>query len=95
MAKTHVPMEVFITVWEQNDSAKAVSEKTGIKLTSVLARASKYRADGIPLKFMKRGGGGAKLDIAKAQALIASLRNVQTEGVVTESAEKPETTPAE
>ena len=70
-----IAMEPFIRAWEGSQSAKEVADKLGIKLTSVLARASKYRSAplNIPLKTMARNGG-VKLDVEAARALVASLR---------------------
>lgn len=75
-----VQLAEFLTAWEGSNSVAEVAEKTGLKETSVQARASKYRGQGIPLKEMPRGGG-AKLNIAEAQALLAKLRGVSTEDV--------------
>jgi transposase len=76
--RVRVDGETFITAWEGSSSVKEVSEKTGIKLTSIMARASKYRSEGIALKNMPRGGG-AKLNVAAMQALLVKLRNTSTE----------------
>jgi hypothetical protein len=71
--RVKIAMEPFIRAWETSNSAKEVSEKLGIKLTSVLARATKYRTNNIPLKKMPRKTG-IKLDVEAAQALLAELR---------------------
>ena len=76
MAKTtkkHVSMEAFMTAWERSNSVAEVSEKTGIKTASVIARGSQYRAKGLDLKHFPRGGG-ARLNIEDAKALLAKLR---------------------
>ncbi len=88
-----VPLTTFIQAWESSDSVAQVAEKTGLKQNSVQARASKYRSQGIPLKEMPRGGG-AKLDIAEAQALLAKLRGVAVE-TVKEAADEAEVERAE
>ena len=73
--RVHIEMAPFITAWEQSESIKEVADKLGIKATSVMARASKYRGEplNIPLKQMARSGG-AKLNIDSAKELIAQLR---------------------
>lgn len=82
-----ISMVEFITAWEGSNSVAEVADKTGLKITSVQARASKYRSpeldeDGevkrpaIPLKNMPRGGG-AKLNTDEALTLIAQLRGVE------------------
>ncbi len=80
--RVRVEMTPFITAWEQSESIKEVADKLGIKVTSVMARASKYRGEplNIPLKQMARSGG-AKLDIDSAKALIAQLRGKTLEDV--------------
>ena len=85
--RIRVEMEPFITAWEGSKSVKEVADKLGIKLTSVMARASKYRSEpfNIPLKTMPRGGG-AKLDVSAAKALLAKLRGKTVEEVQTASA---------
>lgn len=92
-AEKRVQMQEFMTAWESSESVAGVAEKTGLKETSVQARASKYRSLGIPLKEMTRGGG-PKLDVAQAQALLAKLRGVDVE-VVTEAAGKADVKRAE
>lgn len=71
----------FIQTWETSDSAKEVADKLGIKASSALARASKYRTDeGIPLKNMTRGGG-AKLVLEDALAVLAEIRGESVESL--------------
>lgn len=82
-----VGFEKFMEVWEAATSAKEVAEKLNLKLTSVQARASKYRADGLPLKNMSTGGKGGKIDMAAARAKLAALRGVDVT-VVDAAAEK-------
>ena len=81
MAKTsgkvrneRVSTETFIRAWESSTGVQEVSQKTGMKTPTAQARASKQRAAGIPLKHMPKGGG-AKLDVKAAQALVAQLRS--------------------
>lgn len=85
--RVRIEMEPFIVAWEGSDSVKEVADKLGIKLTSVMARASKYRGEpfNIPLKCMQRGGG-AKLDVSAAKELIAKLRGKTVAEVNTASA---------
>jgi len=87
MAKrVKVEMASFITAWEASNSVKEVADKLGIKVTSVMARASKYRGTplNIPLKSMPRAGG-AKLDITAAKELLAKLRGVTIENINVEA----------
>ena len=88
--RVRVDGETFVTAWESSNSVKEVSEKTGIKLTSIMARASKYRSEGIALKNMPRGGG-AKLNVQAMKDLLVKLRNTSGE-VKEESIEKQEIT---
>jgi len=94
--RVHVGMFDFIAAWESSQSVKEVCEKTGLKETSVQARASKYRSaeideDGevtrqaIPLKTMPRGGG-ARLQVDKATAYLAELRGMTVEQIQAEAA---------
>jgi transposase len=78
--KPRVSLQQFISAWESSKSVSEAAEKVGLEAGSVQARASKYRASGIPLKEMPRGGG-AKLDIGEAQALLAKLRGVEVDAV--------------
>ena len=75
-----VDMVDFITACEQSDSHQEVANKTGMELNSVAARISKYRGLGIAIKNFPRGGG-PKLDLDAATALIAKLRGVNVETV--------------
>jgi len=87
MAKRiRVEMEAFVKAWEASTSVKEVSDKLGIKVTSVMARASKYRSAplNIPLKGMQRGGG-AKVNSEAAKNLLATLRGLTLENVQAES----------
>lgn len=68
-----VSLEKFITAWETSASVKEAADKCGMKIGTVQARASKYRSKDIDLKKMPRGGG-AKLNVPEAQALLAKLR---------------------
>ena len=81
-AKVRVDLDTFIKAWEGSANVAEVSAKTGIKPMSIMARASKLRGApyNIPLKNMQRGGG-AKINVADAKALIATLRNTTVETV--------------
>lgn len=82
MARVKVEMPAFVVAWEASNSVKEVADKLGIKVTSVMARASKYRGAplNIPLKSMPRAGG-AKLDVVAAKELLAKLRGVTVENI--------------
>jgi hypothetical protein len=73
MAKSNVTMEQFVEAWETSGSVQEVSAKTGIKVSSCQTRAAQYREKDIDLKSMRKGGG-RKLDVAAAKALLAKLR---------------------
>ena len=97
-AKVRVDLDTFIKAWEGSATVAEVSAKTGIKPMSIMARASKLRGApyNIPLKNMQRGGG-AKINVADAKALIATLRNTTVETVDEASAKlvaKRESKPA-
>ena len=79
--RVRVELESFIRAWESCNSAKEVATKLGIKETSVLARASKYRGEPfkLPLKKMSRNGGGVRLDLDAARNLIAELQAPKVE----------------
>jgi len=75
MAKrVKIAMEPFIRAWESSESTKEAAEKLNMKLPTLLARVSKYRANNISLKKMPRNGGGTKLDVVAAQTLLEELR---------------------
>ena len=78
--RVKIAITPFIEAWEASNSVKEVSDKLGIKVTSVMARASKYRGEpfNLPLKSMPRGGG-AKLNLSAAKELLAKLRGVTVE----------------
>ena len=77
----------FIKAWQKGKSAQAVADELGLKVNSVLARASKLRngklaEDGqtfivkpIALKQMPRksGGGGSRIDADAANKLLEEL----------------------
>lgn len=86
--RVRVGGESFITAWESSNSVAEVAEKTGIKVTSIMARASKYRSQGIALKNMPRGGG-AKLNVGAMQELLVKLRNTTGKVVEAEQTEQP------
>lgn len=95
--KERVSLESFIAAWEASATVEEASSKTGLKPTSLMARASKCRTDGIPLKLMQRGA--AKLDVAKANEFLAKLRGTTIETinqeVETRVAKKAETVTVE
>lgn len=86
--RVRVELEPFIRAWESCNSVKEVSEKLGIKETSVMARASKYRGEPfkLPLKSMPRVGG-MRLDLDAARNLIATLQAPKTEETVSNEGE--------
>lgn len=71
--KTAVTRNEFIRAWESSENIQEVSDKTGLKKTSCQTRASKYRADGIPLKHFARAGR-TKESIDSAIKLLAEIR---------------------
>ena len=79
--KNRVSAEQFVRTWTECESPTQVSEKLGLKLTSVLARASKFRSSGIPLKNMRRVGGGAKLNVEKINAVLAEITGQTVEEI--------------
>lgn len=87
--KVRVDLNTFITAWEGSSNVAEVAQKTGLKPTSVTVRANKLRAApyNIPLKAFARAGGGARIDVSAAKALLAMLRNTTVKTVDTESAE--------
>lgn len=86
MARVRVELESFITAWEASNSVKEVAGKLGIKVTSVMARASKYRGTpyNIPLKAMAKSGA-PKLDVSAAKELLAKLRGTTIDTINTEA----------
>jgi len=69
---THKPCtpEQFVKAWQESESVKEVSEKTGIPTATASGRARDYRERGIPLKMMRRGRNF--LDVAKLKKLAKS-----------------------
>lgn len=60
-----VSAEMFIKTWAESSSIEEVSEKLGMPKAIVSARASGYRAVGIPLKRMKRIRQGLDVEALK------------------------------
>lgn len=96
--KEMVDREAFMTAWEESTTVEEASKKTGLKPTSLMARASKMRSEGVPLKLMQRGA--KKLDVAKANEFLAKLRgttveaiNQEVEARLAEKTETPTETP--
>lgn len=85
--KERVEMTAFIETWEavakEGGDSNDVAKRLGIKNTSALARASKYRSMGFPLSNFTRGGG-AKIDRSAMLALLASLKGQTVETLVAE-----------
>ena len=75
--KVRVLVSEFVKAWEGSENVAEVSKKLNLKPTSVMARATKYRTDGLPLKLMARGA--AKLDMGAARALLAEIRGTTVE----------------
>jgi hypothetical protein len=79
-------MKQFISLHEGAKSLAEAAEATGLTVNSHQARASKYRSEfGIPLQQFSRGGG-ARLDVDKALAIVAELRGVSIEEIQAEQA---------
>lgn len=51
----NVTAEEFVAIWEASSSSQEVSERTGMPVPIVNARASKYRKSGVKLKKMRKG----------------------------------------
>ena len=68
-----VDAPTFIKIWQTSNSVNEVSERTGIPAPICHARASSYRAAGVQIKSMPRGGR-AGLDVGKLNELIATLK---------------------
>jgi len=99
-SRVRVSMVDFIKAWQSSDSVKEVADKTGLAEGSVQARASKYRSaefndkgevtrPAIPLKTMPRGGG-ARLQVDAAMALLAELNGQTVEQIQAEAAKLAE-----
>lgn len=67
-----VSAEQFIMTWQNSESAAEVSEKTGIPIPIVHARASLYRRKGVKLKKMKRSSDRG-LDVDALNLLITKI----------------------
>jgi hypothetical protein len=85
--RVRIAMESFIKTWEDSKSVPEVAEKLGLKVTSVMARASKYRGEpfNLPLKGMQRANGTKKFNIETAKNFLATLRGTTTEVIEAES----------
>lgn len=79
MAEQRVSRNEFVRSWETHarngGSVKDVAVELGLKVTSCQTKASKCRADGIPLSHFTRGGRPAE-SIESALELLAELRGV-------------------
>lgn len=60
--KYNVSPEEFVVAWEESGSVDEVSSRLGMPKPNVTARASSYRAKGVTLKQMPRGGN-RRLDV--------------------------------
>lgn len=82
--RVRVELNDFQAAWESSNSAAEVAKKLGMKPASVLARASKARSEGLPLKKMK--GGSKKVDMTAAIAKLAEIRGTTVEAIQAEAA---------
>lgn len=85
-----VSRERFITEWEAAAKAglgaSTVAEKLGLKVDTVLTKASTFRTKhGIPLSNLPKGGG-AKVDPQAAMELLAKLRGQSVDEVKAQGA---------
>jgi len=72
--RVHNDIATFMTAWERSETVQEAADKLGITKASAGQRASTCRSKGLPLKKMKRGGNGAKIDIEAAKELLATLQ---------------------
>lgn len=97
MEKYNVSAERFIEVWQTSESAQEVADKLGMPKPIVLARASNYRSDGIPLKSMRKGPKAARVaELKKHLDEVSKKAGVpKTKVKPKEELEIPEDLPAE
>ena len=84
-ARKNVSRNDFVKGWNSSYSAAEAAEKLGMTVSSVLARSSKHRGEGFPLKYMPKGGG-AKLNPDTTLQLIAEMTGKTIEEVRAEGA---------
>ena len=55
----------FVKIWQESRIAEQVSERTGLPLKTVRARASYYRSKGVPLKILPKIDWARLADLAR------------------------------
>ncbi len=73
-ADYNVSPEDFIRAWQSSETAQEVADKLKMPKAIVLARASKYRQDGVKLKKVKKRHK-RKLDVAELNKMIEQLES--------------------
>ena len=71
--RKYIPAEDFIRIWQAAKTLDEVAEKAGITRRSATFRACKYRARGIPLKYMDHPDTLNDVDIERLAALSKEL----------------------
>jgi hypothetical protein len=71
--KYDVTPEQFVTAWQTSATVAEAAERLGMPEAIASARATDYRAKGIMLKRMPRGGK-SRLDVEGLSALAESLK---------------------
>jgi hypothetical protein len=78
-----VTAEEFVRAWQQSSSVDEVAERLKMPKPIVLARASKYRQQGVKLKEVRRGNKG--LDVDTLNAIIDELARDQAQSAEKEA----------
>jgi len=68
--------EEFVLIWQNATSRKDVSDKTGLSVFSVSARATKLRKAGVNIKKFPRGRTGSSdvIDVTALNKLVSGTR---------------------
>jgi hypothetical protein len=75
----------FVRAWETAQTLDELTQQTGQARTSVLARASKMRTRGVPLRSLRNGNNRQPMDVAGLRQLLAELRGATVEEIQRES----------
>jgi hypothetical protein len=80
-------IEVNVQAQKDGKGIKWIAGELGLSEAYVAQRRTNLRTQGVPLPELSRGGGGAKVNLAETQALIAKLTGKSVEDLQKEGEE--------
>jgi hypothetical protein len=78
-------VQQFIETWEKSHNVSEVVEKSGLRKSTVQAKATQLRKLGIPLKKFK--GSRHRINIEEALAVLAKIRGTSVAALKKEAAQ--------